>query len=51
LKGVFVAQFKELLRGFYQGLPVVVVQFGKVNREGGSYDSLFLVVFESLKFI
>lgn len=41
LKGVFVARFKELLRGSYQGLPVVVVQFGRVSREGGSYNSLF----------
>jgi len=47
LKGVFVAQFKELLRGSYQGLPVVVMQFGRVNSEGGSCNSLFTVVFGS----
>lgn len=36
LMDVFVAQFKELLRGSYQGLPFVVMQFKRVNREGGS---------------
>jgi len=43
LKDEFFSEFKELLKEPYQGLPVVVVQFGKIIKKEGKISTMSFI--------